>query len=100
MICLYWIDRHIIIACVYFQAMDELVIRSVTSAVHNGYQHIDTAPLYKVEPSIGKALQAEFKKGTAKREDLFITSKVYVLSLYVCSILHVLRHISFNINGL
>ena len=63
--------------------MDELVIRSVTSAIHNGYRHIDTAPLYKVEPSIGKALQAEFKKGTVKREDLFITSKV-VFSLYMC----------------
>ena len=40
-------------------------------------QHIDTAEMYKNEEDIGKGLQEVFSKGSVKREDLFVTSKLW-----------------------
>lgn len=40
-------------------------------------QHIDTAEMYKNESEIGKGLQELFKSGAIKREDLFVTSKLW-----------------------
>ena len=40
-------------------------------------QHIDTAEMYKNEAEIGKGLQELFKSGVVKREDLFVTSKLW-----------------------
>lgn len=40
-------------------------------------QHIDTAEQYKNETEIGKGLQELFKSGAIKREDLFVTSKLW-----------------------
>ena len=40
-------------------------------------QHIDTAEMYKNEQDIGKALQELLKSGAVKREDLFVTSKLW-----------------------
>ena len=47
----------------------------MTSALENGYRHIDTAFAYGNEQAIGKALKKWLDKG-GKREDLFITTKV------------------------
>ncbi|MGN1400160.1 MAG: aldo/keto reductase [Bacillus sp. (in: firmicutes)] len=46
---------------------------SVLSAIENGYRHIDTAAVYGNEQSIGNAI----KESGVKREDLFITSKLW-----------------------
>ncbi|CUM57723.1 unnamed protein product [Debaryomyces tyrocola] len=48
----------------------------VITAVRAGYRHIDTAWYYGTEPYIGEALKVLFAEGY-KREDLFITSKVW-----------------------
>ena len=40
-------------------------------------QHIDTAEMYENETEIGKGLQELFKSGAVKREDLFVTSKLW-----------------------
>lgn len=40
-------------------------------------QHIDTAEMYKNETEIGKGLHELFKSGAVKREDLFVTSKLW-----------------------
>lgn len=40
-------------------------------------QHIDTATAYGNEQGIGKGLQEQFRKGSVRREDLFITSKLW-----------------------
>ena len=40
-------------------------------------QHIDTAEIYGNEEALGAGLQQIFKEGSVKREDLFITSKLF-----------------------
>ncbi len=53
------------------------VHRAVVEAVNAGYRHIDCAAIYGNEPEIGQALREVFNQGTVKREDLWITSKLW-----------------------
>ena len=46
-------------------------------ALKEGYRHIDTAYLYLNEDAIGDELEEWINSGKIKREDIFITSKVY-----------------------
>ncbi|GME89596.1 unnamed protein product [Ambrosiozyma monospora] len=50
---------------------------AVKAAVKGGYRHIDTAWVYDTETYIGEALAELFAEGVVKREDLFITTKVW-----------------------
>lgn len=50
---------------------------SVLAAIKAGYRHIDTAWRYGSEPYIGEALKEAFSKKMVKREDLFITTKIW-----------------------
>ena len=54
----------------------ELHENVVYAIVECGYRHLDTASLYGNEKVIGEALKECFEKGI-KREDLFITTKVW-----------------------
>lgn len=49
----------------------------VKAAVKAGYRQIDTAWYYGTEKYVGEALTELFKEGVVKREDLFITTKVW-----------------------
>ncbi|KAK6090985.1 hypothetical protein P3W45_000230 [Vairimorpha bombi] len=50
---------------------------SIRNAIKVGYRHIDTALIYENEKMIGKILKKIFSEGEIKREDLFITSKLW-----------------------
>jgi len=49
----------------------------ITTAVSLGYRHIDTAKLYKNEKEIGEILAELFSSKKIKREEIWITTKVY-----------------------
>ena len=51
--------------------------QAVKLAVQYGYRHLDCAEIYMNEAEIGEALQEVFKDGMVKREDIFITSKLW-----------------------
>ena len=51
--------------------------QAVKLAVQYGYRHLDCAALYMNEAEIGAALREVFNEGKVKREDIFITSKLW-----------------------
>lgn len=51
---------------------------AVETAIKTGYRHIDTATAYKNERAVGNAIQKCIKEGIIKREDIFITTKLWV----------------------
>jgi len=51
---------------------------AVRIALQVGYRHIDTAMGYGNEAEIGKVLSEVFSSGQLKREDVFITTKVWL----------------------
>ncbi|MCT4638396.1 MAG: aldo/keto reductase [Bacteroidales bacterium] len=53
------------------------VYNAVKTAVEMGYRHIDCAAIYGNEKEIGKALSELINEGTVKREELWITSKLW-----------------------
>lgn len=53
------------------------VKKAVIHALESGYRHIDCAAIYGNETEIGEAFNAVFSKGSIKREDVFITSKLW-----------------------
>jgi len=50
---------------------------AVQTALETGYRHIDCAAIYMNEPEIGEIFSSVFSEGTIKREDVFITSKLW-----------------------
>ncbi|WMJ90000.1 aldo/keto reductase [Anaerocolumna sp. MB42-C2] len=55
----------------------EQVSAAVAGAIEVGYRLFDCAAVYGNEDLIGEVFQAAFDKGTVKREELFITTKVW-----------------------
>lgn len=53
------------------------VYDAIRAAIKAGYTHIDCAWIYQNEDEIGKALADAFADGDTKREELFITSKLW-----------------------
>ncbi|XP_031621586.1 1,5-anhydro-D-fructose reductase-like isoform X2 [Contarinia nasturtii] len=51
--------------------------RAVGDAIAIGYRHIDTAYFYKNEKEVGNAVRTKIAEGLIKREDIFVTTKLW-----------------------
>ncbi len=51
--------------------------QAVKTALETGFRHFDCAERYRNEEAIGHAMQEVFKAGAIKREDVFITTKLW-----------------------
>jgi diketogulonate reductase-like aldo/keto reductase len=57
---------------------DPVVTRQATSAaLEGGFRHLDCAERYRNEAAVGDAMQDAFKAGKLRREDLFVTTKLW-----------------------
>jgi diketogulonate reductase-like aldo/keto reductase len=57
---------------------DPLVTKQATrAALEAGFRHLDCAERYRNEAAVGEAIQDAFKAGTLRREDLFVTTKLW-----------------------
>lgn len=61
-----------------FQVPDAATCKqAVLDAIKSGYRLIDTAALYMNERAVGEAIKEAVETGLAKREELFITTKLW-----------------------
>jgi len=51
--------------------------QATTSALEAGFRHFDCAERYRNEAAVGDALQDAFRAGKLRRQDLFVTTKLW-----------------------
>lgn len=51
--------------------------QAVKVALEVGFRHIDGAEVYRNEDVVGEAMHEAFEAGTVKREDIFVTTKLW-----------------------
>jgi diketogulonate reductase-like aldo/keto reductase len=57
---------------------DPLATKQATkTALEVGFRHFDCAERYRNEQMVGEAMQEVFKAGTARREEVFVTTKLW-----------------------
>ncbi len=57
---------------------DPLATKQATmTALEVGFRHFDCAERYRNEEAVGDAMQASIKAGSVRREDLFVTTKLW-----------------------
>jgi diketogulonate reductase-like aldo/keto reductase len=52
-------------------------MQATTTALEVGFRHLDCAERYRNEAAVGDAMQAVFKAGTIRRQDVFVTTKLW-----------------------
>ena len=58
----------------------ETIIDTIRLAISKGYRHIDTARIYGNEKGVGKGLKLSLEEQGLTREDIFITTKLWINS--------------------
>lgn len=53
------------------------LVNAVKAAIRHGYQSIDTAAVYENEAGVGTAIREALEESLVKREELFVTSKLW-----------------------
>ena len=57
---------------------DPIATKQATkTALEVGFRHFDCAERYRNEEAVGDAMQEVFKAGTVRREDVFVTTKLW-----------------------
>jgi diketogulonate reductase-like aldo/keto reductase len=57
---------------------DPIVTKQATkAALEAGFRHLDCAERYRNEEAVGDAIEESFKAGILRREDLFVTTKLW-----------------------
>jgi diketogulonate reductase-like aldo/keto reductase len=51
--------------------------QAVKTALEVGFRHLDCAERYRNEDAVGDAMQKAFKAGAVRREDIFVTTKLW-----------------------
>jgi diketogulonate reductase-like aldo/keto reductase len=51
--------------------------QATRTALEVGFRHLDCAERYRNEAAVGDAMQEAFKAGTVRREDVFVTTKLW-----------------------
>ena len=49
----------------------------MVAAIKGGYRHIDAAYVYQNEDELGEAFDEVFSECVVRREDLFVTTKIW-----------------------
>lgn len=70
-------DQLPIVGLGTWKSTSDEVYEVVKEALRLGYRHIDCAAIYGNEPGVGRALTDSFNAGVVKREELWITSKLW-----------------------
>ena len=79
---------------------EEKDIEVLKHALKIGYRHFDTAEMYKCEEAVGKTVKDGIESGLVKREDVFITTKVWMYDFHrVEDALQVLTSLTLNLLG-
>ncbi|KAG2179092.1 hypothetical protein INT43_001942 [Umbelopsis isabellina] len=60
-----------------WQSKPEEVYNAVKTAIKSGYRHIDTAYAYGNEDAVGRGIKDALKEEGLKREDIFVTTKLW-----------------------
>ena len=57
---------------------DPVVTKQATfAALEAGFRHLDCAERYRNEEAVGEAIQQAFEAGTLRRQELFVTTKLW-----------------------
>jgi diketogulonate reductase-like aldo/keto reductase len=51
--------------------------QAITTALEVGFRHFDCAERYRNEQAVGDAMQGMFRAGNIRREDVFVTTKLW-----------------------